>query len=337
MVDELISIADRAAWERALERMPHAFAHSWGNCHAMSLTTGDKTFLYHFEADGARIVCPVAERHYGGYTDVYTPYGFSGWVGTCAHREFREAWHALVRQRGYVCGYFSLHPGFDSAERLDIDNIQDAGVSYVLDLTTSREALFSAMHTNRRRQLKHFETMSEDLVHDRAALQEFVLASYADFYRARSASTTYDFRPETFRALGDLDNVLLVGAAKRDGLQAVSIFGYTAAAADFLFNVSASGGKRYSTALIWFAAMQLKTAGVPLLNLGGGVRGNDGVAVFKERFGARRLPLRCAKQVYRPDVYHELCSRAAVDPILDSWYFPAYRAALVRRTARREA
>jgi hypothetical protein len=331
MFDDFIPVADRSAWERALTGVPHAFAHSWGNCHAMSLTTGDATFLYCFEAEGSRTVCPVAERRYDGYTDVYTPYGLSGWVGTGAGAVFASAWHTLVTQRGYVCGYFSLHPWLDRAEYIDVDGVERSGTSYVLDLSTPRAQLYAGLHTNRRRQLANFETISSDLVHDRAVLGEFLLTSYDQFYRARRASATYDFRPETFLALAALENVFLVGAGRRDGLQAVSMFGYTQSAAEYMFNVSLPNGRHHSASLIWFAAMQLQSLGIPALNLGGGVHGDDGVARFKARFGGLELPLRCAKQIYRPDVYHDLCAKAGVDPNVERRYFPAYRAPLVGR------
>jgi hypothetical protein len=65
------------------------------------------------------------------------------------------------------------------------------------------------------------------------------------------------------------------------------------------------------------------------LNLGGGVKENDGVAEFKRRFGADEVPLRNVKQVYRRDIYEELCAEAGVDPHASA-YFPAYRDPPVR-------
>ena len=56
------------------------------------------------------------------------------------------------------------------------------------------------------------------------------------------------------------------------------------------------------------------------------MRRGDGIAEFKERFGARRLPLGALKQVYRPTVYADLCRDAGVlDPADRTGYFPAYR------------
>ena len=43
----------------------------------MHLTSGLKTYLYSFERDPIRIVCPFAQREFDGYVDIVKPYGFS--------------------------------------------------------------------------------------------------------------------------------------------------------------------------------------------------------------------------------------------------------------------
>jgi hypothetical protein len=76
--------------------------------------------------------------------------------------------------------------------------------------------------------------------------------------------------------------------------------------------------------LIWAAVRELKRLGVPTLNLGGGVSEGDSLAEFKRRFGAKQVPLRHVKQVYRPGRYRQLSQRVGADPAAQG-YFPAYR------------
>ena len=42
------------------------------------------------------------------------------------------------------------------------------------------------------------------------------------------------------------------------------------------------------------------------MNLGGGLKEDDNVAMSKERFGTYKLPLINLKQIYDPAVYHAL-------------------------------
>ena len=74
---------------------------------------------------------------------------------------------------------------------------------------------------------------------------------------------------------------------------------------------------------MWAGVTELRSLGVPILNLGGGVQVGDGIAKLKQRFGAAEHELGALRLVFQPDVYGELCgSRTAVR---DS-YFPAYLA-----------
>jgi hypothetical protein len=58
----------------------HGFGHTWGNCYAMSLTSGLKTFLYSLRKGyyANRCLC----RSWG--LNIVTPFGFFGFVGNVA-------------------------------------------------------------------------------------------------------------------------------------------------------------------------------------------------------------------------------------------------------------
>ncbi|MEL6187336.1 MAG: hypothetical protein AAFU79_22150, partial [Myxococcota bacterium] len=60
-----------------------------------------------------------------------------------------------------------------------------------------------------------------------------------------------------------------------------------------------------------------------IYNLGGGIRGHDGVAEFKRRFGARPTPTFRCREIFDSERYDALCSRAGVGSA-DTAYFPAY-------------
>jgi hypothetical protein len=317
-----------AKWEEALRGVRHAFAHTWENCYAMHLTTGFKTYLYCFEAENLRVVCPLAERTFQGHIDIVTPYGFSGFVAEGDCSEFRPQFADFVREQGYVCGYIGLNPVleddscFAQGEAFRYNSID------VLDLTLDHDELFANLSTNRKRQLKDWEDICSRTVAERSMLIDFFLANYSNFFRAKRASSVYRFSKDTLSFLLDLKNVLLVGMQGSEGVEAVSVFAYTPFMGDFLFNVSLPQGRHHSAALLWYGINHLKALQIPLLNLGGGISENDGVARFKQRFGGKRLALRCLKQIYQPEVYGDLCRRMDVDHTDMVGYFPAYRSPL---------
>jgi lipid II:glycine glycyltransferase (peptidoglycan interpeptide bridge formation enzyme) len=109
-------------------------------------------------------------------------------------------------------------------------------------------------------------------------------------------------------------------------VQAVSLFVYTQHIGEYFAGISLPEGRAFSAALLWRGAIELARRGVPQLNLGGGVTRGDGIAEFKERFGAQRIPLYSLKQVYDRDAYRELCHAAGTDPDARAGFFPSFRA-----------
>jgi hypothetical protein len=310
---ELIPLDEPERWSAALAEVPHGHAHTWGFCRAIQLTSGLLTYLYR-HADGP--VCPLAERAFGGELDVTTPYGFGGFAGGGPPPDFAD----FARSRGWVCGYVALNPVFCQAGGLADVHVHNR--LYVLDL---RGDVHARLSQNRRRQLRDWPALAAGLEHDRERLADFLVAEQAGFFARRGAGSATDFTHATMAEIAALDNVIIVGAPQDGALESVAVFGYTAHAADYLFNVSVAGGERHAVHLIWSAVERLRELGVPSLNLGGGVREGDDLAEFKRRFGAADLPLESLRQVYRPDAYERLCSEAGVSADRSGW-FPPYRA-----------
>jgi len=321
----LIPLSARDDWHNALRDVDHAFAHTWESCHAASLTTGWSTHLFRYEGGEGPVVCPIAERDFMGSVDVVTPYGFSGFAGTGNRDDALEAWHSTARDRGYVCGYIGLNPVLDQQvgwERPDIDAYSEV---FVLDLRQSEEDLFRSLSSNRKRAVRAWRTQGSPLIEDRDRLGSFFVEHFAEFMRSRGAAPVYEFSRDTIDHLLALESVLLLGAGDGDALEAVAMFASAPAVGEYLFLCATPGGEHHAAALIWEAALRLGREGTPMLNLGGGIRKDDGVAEFKRRFGAERYPLRRLCEIYDPERFADLCRAAGRDPEDLSGYFPPYR------------
>lgn len=312
-------------WKEALTGIKHAFGHTWENCYAMHLTTGFKTYLYCFETKNVRIICPIAERKFAGYIDIVTPYGFSGFAGNGDYSEFPYYWKEFVSKRGYICGYIGLNPIFENSTYFEQKEIFQYNSIYVLDLSLTHNELFANLSTNRKRQLKDWYKALANIILEKSVVTDFFLSNYPDFFRRKNASRIFSLSRETLSFLAGLDNVIIVGMRDSEKVQAVSVFAYTADVGEYLFNVSLPEGRHHSVALLWYGVNYLKSLQVPLLNLGGGIRENDGVAQFKQRFGGKKLVLKCLKQVYEPNVFEKLCRQVNTDPNDRTGYFPPYR------------
>ncbi len=319
---KLIQLECPEDWSEALSGIKHTFGHTWENCYAMHLTTGLRTYLYSFEKDSIRIICPFAERDFNGHVDVVKPFGFSGFVGNGECPEFPAYWRNFTQERGYICGYLGLNPIFDYGNYFDSGSIFQYDTIYFLDLTPSLDELFAGLNSNRKRQLKHWDGIVSNLTFDKTVLGSFFQDHYYDFLRSKNADPFYYFSSETLSFLFNLDNVLLVGIRNGEKVVAASVFTHTPYVGEYLFGISLPEGRKHSAALVWYGIRHLKSLGIPTINLGGG---DAGTADFKIRFGAKERPLKCIKEVYDKKIYEMLCRSADADPSDLKGYFPAYR------------
>jgi hypothetical protein len=318
----IIPLSDREEWDEALSVVPHAFGHTWASCEAMSLSGGFPTFLYVWSSPSGRAVCAFAERSFLGRRDVYTPYGFGGFTGLGDWSAMPADWRAFARDQGYVCGYVGLNPILTEAGIFDPDELFEYNDLHVLDLTRDVESLHGALSQNRRRQVR--PVAGGDVAVDGAGHREFLRARLPSFYRERGASDVYSFSDQTLSRLLEVEGGMTVGAEVDGEVRAVCLFLGTGTVFEYFAGASTAEGRHFSAPLIWRGALELKSRGVPLLNLGGGVRRGDGIAAFKERFGATVRPLCALKQVYRPEDYRELCEQVGADPWDRAGFFPAY-------------
>lgn len=320
--EQYIPLDKPAEWKRALEGIKHSFGHTWENCYAMHLTTGLKTYLYCFESENVRVVCPVAEREYGGFIDVVKPFGFSGFVGNGDAADFHKHWKYSASQRGYVCGFLGLNPIFDYGSNFPAEEVFQYDTVHVFNLSLPIDQLSDNLHRVRQSEIRKWDKDNPAFVFEKSALAKFFVENYSDFLRAKGADSFYFFSPESLSYLMGLENIVLVGAQDSGRIIAVTVFAYTTYSADALFNVLLPEGRQYSVPLIWWGVDFFKLQGIPFLNIGGG---GGGVGVHKQRYGGLELPLRCLKQIYKPGIYSSLCCAARVDPENTSGYFPAYR------------
>jgi hypothetical protein len=321
---ELIPLADRARWEAAVARVPHALGHTWEYCDALARTSGLPTYLAVVRSDGGTLACPVAEREHDGAIDAVTPYGFSGFTGIGDGEALRQGWETLAKDREWVAAYIGLHPALTPPRSiLEGAPTFEHNLLFVLDLERDDDALWRGLSANRRRALRHWSP--DDVRTDAAALGRFLADEYEGFFARKGAGSATDLAPATLECLVRMPGTFLVGAPADGPLESVAMFGLADGIGEYLFNVSTPGGERHGVTLVWAGVQHLRAAGARVLHLGGGVRPGDDIAEFKRRFGASTMPLRSIRQVFQAERYAALCAAAGVDAADRAGYFPAYR------------
>lgn len=339
VVEQLIGWDRADAWMAALEGIAHLRAHGPDHGRAMALASSEQTFLYVCTAPGGRVVCPVALRPVadGGF-DVITPLGFAGFAATGDVPDFADYWMAFWRERGAVCAYIQLNPITD--RRLLSGCLAGLAAAsapgnqiYLLDLRPSLEALFAGMGRDHRSRLRGWRRAGEHMVADQGRLRAAFRELYPSFVARTAPAPVYRLGDECLCALLEGPGVFLSGATDADGqIEAVSVFYHTPLGADYFLNAATLAGRRHGRALVWAAIEYFKEIGVPVLNLGGGIRPADELSQFKARFGAPAKPLIAIKQIFDRPAFDRLCHAAGQSPLQDGSYFPPYRAPSIAQT-----
>lgn len=334
---DVIPLSSPLKWKKALEGINHAFGHTWESCYAMHLTTGSPTYLYTLKRGESRAVCPFAERSFNGYTDIYTPYGISGFAGEGDFPELQEYWNAFAAGRGYVCGYIGLNPIFENPTYLNEKDISCDNSLFILDLSLSLEHLYRNMQSGKRDEVRKAERNRYGYTTDKHLLKPFFLKNYAAYMKRKNATMAYSFTIKTLSYLINLDMTSMVGIINNGKIEAATLNAYTPYIAEGYLFVSVPHCKNHTMALLWNGVKQLKAKNIPLFNLGGGIRENDSIAQYKRRLGGMEKKLKSLKQIYDPRLYDQLCNEACAPATDTSGYFPPYRKPQLRRSTYAEA
>ncbi len=323
-VATLITLSQEPSWRRALCGLPHGIAHTWEYWHGIHLTSGQEVFLYDFAEADVRLICPFAERAYRETKDIVSPPGLAGFAGNGYSPQLLARWHAMALGRGYVCGYIGQHPALMEPGWLETYGAHSYSSAYTLDLTIPLDELRGRMSETRKRDLRYAGREGIRLWVNTPAVKRFFVRHFEEAFQRRRARPDHYLSETSRDFFCTLDNFLFLGAGRAE-VEAVTVFGFTPYAADGLYNVSFARDTSFSTVLIWAAIQELRARRIPLLNLGGGLRPHDGLARYKQYFGASARPLFCLKQVFDPIRFSELCRSAGVDE--SCGYFPPYHEA----------
>jgi hypothetical protein len=321
----IIGLSDREQWEEALLPIDHAYWHSWRANEALSRGTGQPAYLFTCErADGrGRAACTFAERIWADSVDIFTPAGFAGFVAKGDDSGVREAWLDFVASRGYVCGYFALHPKVCVSHVHD--SISATNNLYALDLADGSEAVLAKASRTVRRSVGEWVKSRRDYVTDRPAIRDFLLREYPAFMSRAGANPQAIWSRPVLEAMLADPALLMVAAADELGVCAAYTFAVTGKGSECHLNVSTRDGREFTTALLAWGLQQLAGMGVRWLHLGGGVRPGDAIAQAKEKFKPDEASLLVAKEVYDPAAYRRLCEQSGRD-VGASGFFPSYRA-----------
>lgn len=290
------------------------------------LVDGEPVLLQLPGAGGAVLFACLLQRD---PTDVVTPYGYGGPLGTGADpplERFPAAYEAWCRARGAVSSFVVFHPLTGSGDSPASAAFRRAPLGDTVAWRLAGRDLLAGMHGHHRRLVRRAQADGLEVAIDPAPGE---LASFVELYeqtmRRARAAPFYFFPPRYWQELRRGVALARVDVRRRGRLVA-SVLGM--GEPPWLhYHLGARGGNGHPGAshlALYRLAAWGQEHGFETLHLGGGVGGRaDSLFEFKLRFAPDgRVGCATGKAVHDRERYLRLAGADAID-----WdaFFPAYR------------
>jgi hypothetical protein len=298
--------------------------------------------------DGAWQVPLILRTLPEGTMDAISPYGYSGVYASSSlsSTQIQAAWSSTIdrlRQLGVISVLLRHSPLVPQAPHLPGQHSIISGhPTRALDLTDN-ESAWSGMEgrcrTSIRKALKNGYTaeVRHAAGRDLAPISDF-RSLYEQTMQRRGAAPLYVFGDAYYSALLDGLGSNLVIAEVRDrqgGVVSATLLMVHAQRLHYHLSGSTVDDARMGSnnLMLWAAAQFGIAQGLRQFHLGGGVGPYDSLFKFKRSFGGHELEYGVSGLIINADVYQaKVRSRGkacgiAIDTLMASNYFPAYRAA----------
>jgi Acetyltransferase (GNAT) domain len=283
------------------------------------------------------------------FFDVFSPYGYPGFLLSAAAAKSNDFANLALQQvknvlksKGVCTAFFRIHPILSDRliKLFKPGTFIDNGETVSVDLNLSESELWQ--HTRR----GHQSTINKGKRLDLAVrvvpfadhIDEFI-SIYKETMDRVAASSYYYFGYEYFTELAQLHPQLHLGIVELDQqIICASLFLEHGGIVQAHLGGTRTAFLKYSpfNFLLHHIRLWAKKRGNKFLHLGGGLGGSkeDRLYIFKSGFSRQRHQFRTVRLIINEEKYHQLVEARAKslavtpDQLLDSDFFPAYRAEL---------
>ncbi len=274
--------------------------------------------------------------------DITSPYGYGGPlfcpIGETPSPElvagFHRAFESYCQGNQIVSEFARLHPLMRNHEAVGPWTVFQQNTIY-LSLTQSHESLWNGLRENHRRNIKKAMRLGVEISWDtRGEHLEQFYTLYVETMRRRQAASFYFFPMEFFRSTLDLlgDSAFLGVARFQGRVVAGALFLRHNGFLHYHFGGSQEESLELGAnhLLFYQAAVWGQEHGSRYFHLGGGLKPDDSLYLFKAGFSKQTAPFYTLRRVHNPNTYNRLTVlrqdyERANGVQGDDGFFPRYR------------
>jgi hypothetical protein len=272
------------------------------------------------------------------FYDLITPYGYGGPLVNLkvnnqikaleSTKSFFEEYKEHVIRNNFVCEFIRFHPILKNWEMFDnVFKIEYLNDVIIIDLSRNLKEIWMDIRNSHRRcinrSIKEGCEVKFITKPSKEDINNFIKIYYQTMDKTKAAQKYYfskEFIEDHFKLL----DTVLVQLEYKNKIIGSSINPYGKNYIyGFLTGTSAEKNV-YPSHLMLFELMKwAKDRNFKYLNIGGGLRKNDNLFLYKKGFSKKEFPFYIAKLIFNEDIYNELTN---INNKVDSKnYFPNYR------------
>jgi hypothetical protein len=346
-------------WMQTLQAVPHDIYHLPGylfvesqrtNAISEAILITDRECLFFVPYLLRNCDTLLPNELFTEYFDVVSPYGYpgfllneSGWSTPGFADTALTLLKRVLREKGICSAFFRLHPilnqGIDSI--LQPETVTFNGETVSIDLTLSDAQLWNQTRSDHRNKINRCrrEGMTARVVScDEDSLQVLTDIYIETMSRVGAADGYLEFNYDYFLQLNSaIANTLYICLVESDRqIVSAGLYSECCGIVQAVFGGTKTEFLRYSPTTLETEQVKqwAKARGDRVLHLGGGLGGSkDRLYDFKAGFSKQRHSFLTARLIIDAERYADLTTRRAKtlnvspDELLQSHFFPAYRAA----------
>jgi len=277
----------------------------------------------------------VRTRVWRDARDWASPYGWAGWTSQDSGRVSGQAsgndssresgriadlagFDALADRHGVVCSYL-MGSGVAPAGAVPYRSL------YVSTLRPLLDRGPSGLPKGAAAALKRWLRESPGIV-DGPDLAEDFVRLYAETMRRVEAGPAYVHDPEALIALARSPISWLAGVQQSGRLIAATLLLARGTQGEYFAFASEPDARLHARGLLWLGYQALAGRGVKAINLGGGIREDDGLAHFKRASGGEPRRSWCLRRIHDRPQFDRLAALVPASPYFPPWQAPGVTA-----------
>lgn len=315
---DFIELEETQSWKVLSNNKSSLPCHSHDYAKFCILNTRERPFLMKIKFSKFELFCPINIKMYKGYKIIKGLPGYTGFNYNLSFSNINQINKLLIENK-ILTFYFNSSPYTISKDIKASNFVSFKNNCYILDLKNNISKLKKDVNRNIKKNLIKTEESKIEI----KEYKKLDFDIFRNLYLKTCARLNLDIN--SFYKISALEfllnnykNKIILVAKYKKKIISISVFIYQGLYSDYLLNFSDDDFNFCSSSLIIKSTELLRKKSIKYINLGGGIKDNDGLEKFKKSFNGVQKKIYSFKMISDKKIYNKFSHNLIDD------YFPPF-------------